>query len=105
MKPIEKSQQNASMAQERKEYAFVASVIFDSPSQKKWLSVRFPIEETQVGDKFRVAFRPKGTDEEWRQTVSTVYFERFKDGHILDIDMEFPGVNVDDEYDVIATKL
>lgn len=93
------------MAQERKEYTFVAPVFFDNPTQKKWLSVRFPFEEVEVGDKFRVGFRPKGTDEEWRQTVAEVYFERFTDGHILDIEMEFPGVNVDDEYDVIATKL
>ena len=94
------------MAEAKNEYAFVGVVFFDKPTKKKWISVRLPYEETKVGEKFIVRFRPKGkTDQEWRQATATVYFERFTDGHIIDIEMEFPGVNVDDEFDVIAKRI
>lgn len=72
---------------------------------KKWISMRLPVEETTLGDKYELKFRKHGSDEEYNKHVSTLYFERFTDGHVLDIPMDKFNVKIGEWFDIEAVKI
>lgn len=72
---------------------------------KKWLSMRFPVEETECGDKIEAKFRKNGSNDEWRSITTSIYFERFTDGHIIDIPMDSYNVKEGEVFEIEATKI
>lgn len=71
---------------------------------KKWLSMRLPNEETTIGDKYSLKFRKEGDNGEYLTYTATLYFERFTDGHILDIPMDDYNAENGEWFEVEATK-
>lgn len=70
----------------------------------KGISASLDIETTRVGDKYRVKYRPKGSNEPWKEHVATVYFERFTDRHVIDVGIKDDKYKEGDEFEVIITK-
>jgi hypothetical protein len=71
---------------------------------KKWLSIRLPYEETTVGDKYAIKYRKKDSNDEYKEVISTLYFDRFTDGHILDIRMN-DSAKIGEWFEIEATKI
>jgi len=77
--------------------------IFEQFGQK-WISVRLPYEETTVGDKYAIRYRKKNSNDDYKEDVKTLYFDRFTDGHILDIQMD-DNAKIDEWFEIDAIKV
>ena len=72
---------------------------------RKWLTMQLPREETTIGEKYSLRFKKYGSSDKYSEYVTTLYFDRFTDGHILDIPMDNFNVKTDEWFEIEATKI